>query len=388
MGLNNYEIAPIIGKYLQNTISAEEMRALKMWVEEEESHKQFFESLHDTDSINEEIDFLQQLDIETAWQKVKQRKYGKTNLASFKIIMATAATIVLIIGVFIWGKPLTRQIANTLEPTVNEKDVLPGWKRAELILSDGTKVDLARPFNSLKEKDGTEIQDFHGAINYSNRSSGVKKLIYNTLKVPKTGMYQLTLPDGTRAWVNAMSILKFPVQFVGRERRVYLEGEAYFDVAEDYNKPFIVEAAGSQIKVLGTQFNVNAYNAGLTTTLLEGAVTVSKGEQLEVLKPGQEARIIQQKIEVKLANLPKATAWKDGDFYFEKDNVLEVMQQLQRWYDFEIEYQGNIPDKLFSGNISRNSRLSEVLDMLNFLSDGSTVFEWDNHRVRIIFNKQ
>ncbi|MFC6098999.1 FecR family protein [Olivibacter domesticus] len=389
MELNNSEIAPLIGKYLQNTISVDEMRILKNWLEENEEHKRFLESFNDTDLVNDEITFLEHLDVEAAWQKIKKRKYRKAAVKIWmKLAVASAAIILLTLGFFLSEKSSEMREVNKQKISLEGKDILPGDQRAKIILSDGTMLDLGKPFKQIKEQDGTEIQDLRGTVNYAQNRNSIKRLIFNTLKVPKAGTYQLTLPDGTKVWVNAMSTLRFPVQFVGEERRVYLEGEAYFEVAKDYTKPFVVEIAGSQIEVLGTQFNVSTYHSDMTTTLVEGMVKVSNGEKFKLLKPGQEAKIHQKQIAVTSANLAKAIAWKEGDFYFEKDDIMDVMQQLQRWYDFKVEYKGTKPNQLFSGTISRNSRLSEVLDMLNFVSDNTTKFEVEDYQVKIIFNKQ
>jgi len=386
MGLNNQEIAPLISKYLRKDISEEEMFVLQAWLDVSDEHKRLLSSLERDGYAKEEVEFLENIDVNEAWQSVKDKKTGKPKTFLWKRWVASVAALALLaVGLKIWKN--APQISVETSPIVFKgEDILPGSKKAELTLSDGTTLDLTKPFQQVKERDGTEIRDNHGALDYSNHVSTHKEVLFNTLKIPKTGMYQLTLPDGTKAWVNAMSTLKFPVQFVGQKRIVYLEGEAYFEVAKDSNKPFVVDVNGSQIHVLGTQFNVNSYTSTTTTTLVEGAVRVVHAETSKVLKPGQEASIENDKINIGLANIDKVMAWKVGDFYFERDNIKEIMQQLQRWYDFEISYQGKIPDILFSGNITRSSKLSEVLEMLNFVSDNTTGFEVHDKHVRVLFH--
>lgn len=390
MGPDHHEIAPLISKYLQKNISEEEMSTLQRWLEASDENKQLLISLEREGYAKEEIEFLDKIDVNRAWKRVKGKKTGRGDSFPWKKCIAAVAAI----GIFVVGLKLYDAASPSCmeEPAIAlEKgtDRLPGAKKAELILSDGTTLDLGKHFDQVKERDGTKIRDKYGALDYSkHHTATTDKPIYNTLRVPKTGTYQLTLPDGTNVWVNALSTLKFPVQFVGKERVVYLEGEAYFEVAADQKRPFIVDVKGTEIQVLGTQFNVNSYNTYTTTTLVEGSVKVASGGNSKLIKPGEEVRTAGDTFRVGSANMAKVLAWKEGDFYFEKDNIIEIMQQLQRWYDVDIEYKGEKPDVLFSGNITRSSKLSEVLEMLTFVSDNATRFKVQDRKVEVSFNTQ
>jgi len=194
------------------------------------------------------------------------------------------------------------------------------------------------------------------------------------------------LSDGTKVWVNAVSQLKFPVQFAGHERRIYLEGEAYFEVAKDAQRPFIVESNGSTIKVIGTHFNVNSYLRSVRTTLLEGKVEVAAGNEKMILFPGEYSASSEEGVKKGKADLKREMAWKNNEFYFKGDNIAQIAAELSRWYDLDVAFIGQISfDKGYSGSIERDVNLSQVLDMLSYVSHLD--FDIDGKKLTII-NKQ
>ena len=224
------------------------------------------------------------------------------------------------------------------------------------------------------------IQTGDGQLTYqtdpSLRANGAAHR--NTLTVPKGSRpLQLILTDGTTVWLNAASSLTYPVAFTGHERKVQMTGEAYYEVAKDAARKFIVSANGVETEVLGTHFNINAYadEGQQKISLLEGAVRVSTGGQLIALKPGQQARIAATGKPETLSDIDteEITAWKDGYFDFRSTDIKTVMRQLSRWYNAEIEYNGKITDNHFSGIINRNNNISQVLKMLQ--STGSVGFK-------------
>lgn len=380
---NSFNIAPIITKYLRNELTSEEEKILQQWLGEKESNRELLESFRDTKSIQKELEFIDSLDVDAAWIRAKERRKGAVIKRLIRYISYAAAIVLLIMGWLLWRAPQkSYRVVKNIEKFRN--DVLPGSNKAELLLSDGRRITLNEVVNHLKEQDGTEITGKSGGVSYDNKVSGSEKIIFNTLLVPKAGTYQITLPDGTRVWINALSQLKFPVRFAGKERKVYLQGEAYFEVAKDASKPFRVEINGAEIEVLGTHFNVNAYTSATSTTLLEGAVKVISNKETQILNPGQQAVVSQNGILIGQADIDKAIAWKKGDFYFKSDRITDIMQQLARWYDLTIEYEGKIPNKRYSGSISRNVNLSEVLEMLQFVSKAH--FEIGQHKVSVSFN--
>jgi ferric-dicitrate binding protein FerR (iron transport regulator) len=207
---------------------------------------------------------------------------------------------------------------------------------------------------------------------------------YNIISTPRGGQYQLILPDGSKVWLNSASSLKFPTAFYGKERQVELTGEGYFEVAKNANTPFSVTVNQMKIDVLGTHFNIMAYNDEKTmnTTLLEGAVTVSDGEMEKKLIPGQQAIVNEatRQMSVGQADILKAIAWKNGLFEFDNTDLSTIMRQLARWYDIEIVYEVTPEKTALGGSISRNLSLKEVLNMLeanginHFNIEGKKIF--------------
>ena len=193
---------------------------------------------------------------------------------------------------------------------------------------------------------------------------------YNTITTLRGGQYQVILPDGTKVWLNAASSLKYPTEFRGKERNVELTGEAYFEVAKNATMPFHVQSAGQTVRVLGTHFNINAYEdeGVIKTTLLEGSIQITYQQAKVLIKPGEQARVVAgspDKIIVdENADTDGAVAWKDGYFQFNHADIRTVMRQISRWYDVTVKYEGSVSSKDFGGAIERNLKLSQVLHIL------------------------
>ncbi|WP_353186146.1 FecR domain-containing protein, partial [Parapedobacter lycopersici] len=291
MKLNQYQVAVLISKYLRNDISEEERTVLEQWLDEKEENRLLLESFRNgTHEVQHDMDFIRSLDADTAWKsfegRVQQRRWKR-----MMRYVGYAAAIVVVAGLAIWKfLPGSSDADDAQTANVFHNDVAPGSNKAQLTLSDGSTVDLETYINGLQEQDGTAITGSDGQLTYSTPDDAAKELIYNTLVIPKAGTYQLTLSDGTKVWLNAMSELRFPVQFGGKERRVFLKGEAYFEVAHDANRPFRVAVNDTEVEVLGTHFNINSY-AQVTTTLVEGSVKIYKEEEEQLLTPGQEAKV-------------------------------------------------------------------------------------------------
>lgn len=385
MKLNQYQVAVLISKYLRNDISEEDRMVLEQWLDEKEENRLLLESFRNgTHEVQHDMDFIRSLDAETAWESFEERVQQRRWKRMMRYV-GYAAAIVVVAGLAIWKfLPGSSDADDAQTANVFHNDVAPGSNKAQLTLSDGSTVDLETYINGLQEQDGTAITGSDGQLTYSTPDDAANELIYNTLVIPKAGTYQLTLSDGTKVWLNAMSELRFPVQFGGKERRVFLKGEAYFEVAHDARRPFRVAVNDTEVEVLGTHFNINSY-AQVTTTLVEGSVKIYKEEEEQLLTPGQEAKVGEH-ISVYKANMDKVIAWKNGDFYFKSDNMVEIMEQLSRWYDIEVNYRGNIPlNAGYNGSISRNVNLSEVLEMLTFAS--GALFSIDQKQVSVTFNK-
>lgn len=266
-----------------------------------------------------------------------------------------AAAAVLVFGIGYYFYTPAQKSSNdftTAEPVSEQKDVLPGSDRAILTLSDGRKIELD-PDKQATIADGKlAINDDNGMLTYGKSDV----VVFNTMSTPKGGQYRLMLPDGTRVWLNAASSITYPTSFPGNSRIVSVTGEAYFEVAKDVSKPFkVITNEKTEIEVLGTHFNVNAYTDSdlFKTSLLEGSVRINQN----ILVPGQAYL----NGEIVKTDLDQDIAWKNGVFNFHKVELKEVMRQLARWYDMEVVYQGDIPKTRFFGEMGRDLTLSNVL---------------------------
>jgi transmembrane sensor len=254
--------------------------------------------------------------------------------------------------------------------------ITPGGNKATLTMADGKVISLEDAQNGLLAQSGkTSVRKTeHGRLVYNSSADAdlttplSAEPRYNTLSTPKGGEYQVTLPDGTRVWINSASSLSFPVAFTGKQRLVKLTGEAYFEVAKDASKPFYVSLNNVQVRVFGTHFNIAAYNddSRITTTLLEGSVQVTKNNKQSLLKPGQQAVVDNNsdKIAVSAADTDQVMAWKNGYFKFDDESIVSVMKKVSRWYDVEIDYRGHFDDQRFGGTFYRSKSITELLHHL------------------------
>lgn len=249
-----------------------------------------------------------------------------------------------------------------------KNDVMPGGNKAVLTLSDGSAIELDSAGSQVIRQGNMAIHQQGGQLQYNvqGREAAVS---YNTLSTPRGGQFQVRLPDGSQVWLNAASSIKYPTAFTGKERRVEVTGEAYFEIAANSKMPFKASVNNQvEIQVLGTHFNINAYinQNHISTTLLKGSVKVLKGKESALLLPGEQAAVASnspatRQILVRTVDVEKVMAWKNGLFDFEDAGLEEVMQQLERWYDIEVIYEKGVPDLYFAGKMSKDLNLSEIL---------------------------
>ncbi|ALL07667.1 hypothetical protein AQ505_20540 [Pedobacter sp. PACM 27299] len=302
-----------------------------------------------------------------------------------KAVAAAAAVVLMVLSVGGYFYSQNRSIETENRLSVNTHDVDPGGNKATLTLADGSKISLTDANNGeLAKQSGVKIsKSKNGELVYSVIASDATPLAFNTISTPKGGVYQVNLPDGTKVWLNAASSIKFPTTFAQlSQRKVELEGEAYFEVAKNKKVPFVVSTGGQQVQVLGTHFNISSYSdeGELKTTLLEGSVKVIAANTI-VLKPGQQSNLKRNgsgDLKVSTANITQVMAWKNGFFHFEKENLHEVMRQLSRWYDIEVIYEVDRHDDEFMGDIPRGIKLSEALKILSF---EGTQFRIEGHKL-------
>jgi ferric-dicitrate binding protein FerR (iron transport regulator) len=267
---------------------------------------------------------------------------------------------------------------NGQKPTGDIHSVTPGGNKAVLTLADGSVINLDSAKNGTLTQQGNIkiIKGEDGQLLYYVDQEGATMKGYNTISTPRGGKYQIVLADGSKVWLNAASSLKFPASFTGKAREVILTGEGYFEVAKNTSMPFHVKVNNMMVEVLGTHFNVNAYEdeSSVATTLLEGSVKIKKdvsaksSSQSLVLIPGDQAELAKDG-EVKInhnANVQEVIAWKNDNFEFNNTPVTDIMRQVSRWYDVEIDYRGAVPIHQLTGKISRNVDLNQLIDMLKY----------------------
>ena len=311
-------------------------------------------------------------------------------MKSRRLWMVAASLLILVmasISYFYFSKNENKEMQRTVAKKTNQKnDILPGGNKAILTLANGTNIILDSAQNGMLTKQGNAkvIKLQNGKVAYQKRENGhVAKVEYNTITTPRGGQYQLVLADGSKVWLNAASSIHFPTAFTGNERNVEITGEAYFEVEHIATMPFHVKVNNADVAVMGTHFNINAYDdeGVMKTTLLEGSVKVSKGNESIFITPGEQAEVSNSSnnIEVKKdVDLDEVVAWKNGYFYFNQASVQTVMNQLSRWYDVDIQYTGTIPKRQFDGEMQRSLTLSQVLKLLsqnkvNFQIEGKKI---------------
>jgi putative anti-sigma factor len=319
-------------------------------------------------------------------QSVADRKSRRMTLR-----WSVAASIVLIVALYVGRGVDEWRNLNEERLMAQTERTLPGV-RAELILATGEKVQLGQKSEIISGKKETGIRnDSLTGLDYATakmqNNNGENESVFNTIRVPVGGFYQLTLADGTRVWLNSMTDIRYPVTFTGTSREVYLKGEAYFEVSRDTSKPFIVCLETSKVTVLGTSFNIKAYadENNIYTSLVKGAVRFTNDEnrkQVE-LKPGMQCvwNRVSGKTEVHEVDMEQFVSWKDGRFVFELITLDAMMRQLRRWYDIDVVYQDEkVKTYEFWGTIDRNMDLNKVLAIVAQVSkvafevQGKTVF--------------
>lgn len=315
--------------------------------------------------------------------RVKDSSSPVLNILNWKKF-AVAASVLLVIGLgilFLLQKYNEPSIIVTSKETDDKE---PGKMGAILTLSNGSKIVLDSVGNGvLANQNNTAVLKKNGGVVYTSGADA--QAVYNTMTTPRARQYNLELSDGTKVWLNASSSITFPTSFTASERKVTITGEVYFEVAKDKTRPFRVSVNGMQVNVLGTHFNVNAYEdeATVNTTLLEGSVLITEKSKKILLKPGQQAEKQNSGVIVVNddVNLDEVMGWKNGVFYFENASLQMVLRQLSRWYDVDVMFDRGVPSRTFEGEIQRNLQLSQVLKILE---KNKVHFEIDGKILRVM----
>ena len=358
------DIARLIAEELTGTIDERDRAVLTRWLDEDERHRKEYtnilESLKTGNEVCKDQERGRQI-MESRWRTVKSHTIRKT--VRWITWSKYAAVILLFVsmGIFWFVNEEEQEVENVAVTKIEH-----GSMKAQLVLANGRRVDLVPETNlQLEEEGGTRILTLDNMVKYSGMDSLVgqsTEVKYNTLIVPRGGEFSLELADGTRVWLNTESKLRYPVAFTGDERRVEMDGEVYFEVAKNREKPYVVTVNGVDIRVLGTSFNVSAYQEDVVTTLVTGKVQLKKGDEQVVLLPNQQAIWSDDKFKVKQVDARNYVLWKEGIFYFEDVDLEMILDDMARWYNVNIFYVNPTLKKMkFSVEIKRYEDINEIL---------------------------
>ncbi|MDQ1148898.1 FecR family protein [Sphingobacterium zeae] len=368
MKANTNYITKLINKLLRGQETIADRDAIEQWRKSDKNNDELLESFRDAKNIEEDLIFLDNLDEDGAWRNIQESTQRIKK--HYNPILRVAASLVVLMGMSLFyifhqkGK-VSEKVA-IISPV--KGDIQPAKSGALLVLADGSIMPLEKSNKAVDPKIVALTNKAN--IDQINHAQAVAEIQFNTLVVPKGNFYKLNLEDGTQVWVNANSQLKFPVKFKENERRVMLEGEAYFEVAHEADRPFVVESRGSEVKVLGTHFNINAYSSNVRTTLSSGRVQVSHLGNVIVLEPGEYANLKGELLSKGKADLDHDLSWHNNQFYFKKETIVEIASTLSKWYDVQVRFKKDVAlDKVYNGNFKRDVTLSEVLEMLTYVCD-------------------
>lgn len=375
MGKSKYNSRDLLSKYKAGTCSAEEKAIVESWHIHTLKESSFFPDEAELNRAKENI-----------WAALPIHQAPPKRMALWpKLAIAASLLLILSVGFYLLRLKDEKPVAQQTQAERFKNDVLPGSTKALLVLSDGKEVVLDDSKSGLVANQGDAVINKvgDGQLVYNKTDEDTEKPLTNKLVIPKGGQYRLTLPDGTKVWMNSFSTLIYPTFFKGNTRDVELIGEAYFEVAKNKDAPFRVHARNQVVEVLGTHFNVNSYATELNTktTLLEGSVKVTSGTTDYLLKPGFQAEVGTQ-VKIRRADADQVLAWMNGDFNFKEEDIQGIMRKLERWYDIEVIYDAKINEIDYSAEISRSRSLSQVLGILE--KTGNVHFKIEGRRVTVM----
>lgn len=381
MNQTSDNIQELLARFRQGTATPEEQALLETW----------YHSLDYDDTIFADESALRQMQ-ESGWQQVAAATQHPPVISTFsryrRLAAAAAILLALLAGLWLFitpGKQPKDGIAKTTQPALQ-----PPVDKAILTLADGQQIVLDKADSgAIAEENGVRIIKLNnGQLAYKDAAGKPAGVTFNTLTTPRGGQYKILLPDGTAVWMNSASSLTYPTAFNEKERIVTLSGEAYFDVASNARQPFKVKVGQTTVDVLGTGFNIHAYTdePAITTTLVEGSIRVSntiKGNtKADILIPGQQAIGSTGNQVTRQANLRQVLSWKNGLFIFEDRKLAEVLREISRWYDIDIDMQAPPDDTNYGGVINRNSPLPKVLELLE--RNGIRHFKIEGRKVVVL----
>lgn len=382
-------LVSLIAKRMFGELGPEEVRELEEWANEAAINRKFLDKLSGEALLEREVDLWKHIEPGEGYTRWVAYRKAHRRTRILRITGGSVAASLLVAfavgGLIVKTRPALSPASSAV--AINQP-VMPGRNTATLTLSNGQEILLdSVDKGELAIQGGTSVMKADSGSLAYKAASGSVAMTYNILTTPKSGEYQLTLADGSRVWLNNVSSLRYPTVFNSKNRVVELTGEAYFEIAKDVTRPFIVKVRDEAVEVLGTSFNVMAYpdEGGTQTTLLTGGVNVKTANGAVQLKPDEQAQVTDGGGLKVLKDVPSEdiVSWKNGFFYFGRASFAAVMRQLARWYDVDVVYEGKEPDVEFGGKIDRGIPLD---DLLKFLDKNQIRFRLEGRKLIVLPN--
>ena len=383
LGISIEEKVHRIKAYLDDTMTPEEEVEFQRWLDTSVANRVLLDRIRDERILLNKIRFAERNDKGKGWDNI-QKKIRKSPGIFIRFMRYVAVLVtIMLIGVAVYQVVDCRKEDDNGLLARKQPMSMKGGYRAYLELVTGERLVLDSTSNVTTRIEGAVIKAENKGtviVDEQKTDSVTESVEYNRLVIPRGGEYKIVLADGSQVWINSQSVLEFPACFVGKERRVRLQGEAYFEVSKNVEKPFIVDMGNKEIRVLGTSFNVNDYDGKFVTTLVSGKVQVFVNDKDYVLTSSMQVRVEGDDVFVEEVDVREFTAWKDGLFVFKKQKLREVMDILSRWYDVDVFYQNlELQNLHFTGTIQRHSEISGMLkflektDIVKFTLNGKTL---------------
>lgn len=355
----------ILWKSIHDLASDAEKKELQLWLNHDEKHAKLYHHLKHCKGEKHE---LTQEQIKCRWillnEQLNKQKVQKNRLVKLWLKYAALIAFPLLMAIFYVVVFNGKQKENI---NYMAEDIQPGQAKATVQLADGTLIELSEGKKAKIKNQAGEIignNDSSNVLSYQ-QNTNISTPEYNTIRIPRGGEYQLKLADGTRVWLNAQTEFTYPVNFVGKERKVQLIGEAYFEVSKNAEKPFIVTSRNAKVQVLGTAFNIKAYEKTQFITLAEGSILLHSNGREDMMKPNQQALIGEGHTEIRHVDAHLYSAWKERKMVYRQASLETIFADLSRWYDVEVRFADEqLKTKMFSMNIERQESFIKIMEII------------------------
>lgn len=375
-----YRTAYLIAGFLKQTLTGKEKEELDGWILSSDENMELFEKMTDDKNIAQAAEWFKKMNVEQKLSETKKRISNTNPKRFWQYAVAAAAVVILIIGIYFYQ--VTGNKKETPPVAIQKQEIMPGSDKATLTLDNGTVIELGNEGSDTTISERVKVLRKDGEVVYSQNALQTE-VVYHTLAVPRKGQYKLALSDGSKVWLNSESSIRYPISFPGKERRVFVTGETFFEVAKDKEKPFRVVSGDIAVEALGTRFNINAYanEPFFVATLVEGSVMVTKGSKENILKPGQQARLTAKDFTITAAETDDVTAWKNNQFRFTNTPIDAIMRQVERWYDADVVFQDTVNLHL-NATIGREVPVSKLLHIME--ETGQAHFKIEGKKITVM----